>query len=53
MRDVAVCVLDEAHHASGHHPYATVMTSFVANTPPHLRPRVIGLTATPIQVVCA
>jgi len=48
--DTAVWVLDEAHHASGLHPYAVLMNSFVANTPKHLRPRILGLTATPVQV---
>lgn len=52
MRDVGVCILDEAHHTSGNHPYAILMNSFVATTPKFLRPRVIGLTATPVQVRC-
>lgn len=50
VQDVAVLVMDEAHHANGNHPYATIMAHFVANTPKHMRPRVLGLTATPVQV---
>lgn len=50
MRDVGVCILDEAHHTSGLHPYAILMNNFVGTTPKHLRPRVLGLTATPMQV---
>ncbi|KAF5836542.1 hypothetical protein DUNSADRAFT_5830 [Dunaliella salina] len=51
VSDVAVWVLDEAHHASGNHPYAILMSSFMHNTPKHLRPRIVGLTATPLQLL--
>ena len=50
VQDMAVLVMDEAHHANGNHPYATIMAHFVSNTPKHMRPRVLGLTATPVQV---
>jgi len=48
VHDAAVWVLDEAHHLRGSHPYARLM-HFVAHAPEHARPRVVGLTATPVR----
>lgn len=50
VRDVAVWVMDEVHHCCGFHPYAVLVSSFINSTPKHLRPRILGLTATPVQV---
>lgn len=50
-------VFDEAHHATGKHPYNMIMKNFYMNLPPRtnvtrptdrVRPAVLGLTASPI-----
>lgn len=50
-------VFDEAHHATGKHPYSMIMKNFYMNLPSRtnltgptdrVRPAVLGLTASPI-----
>jgi hypothetical protein len=38
---------DEAHNCNGDHPYAQIMEDFYHTLEPHLRPQVLGLTASP------
>lgn len=59
-RDISLLVFDEAHHATGDHPYSRIMTEFYHPLPvqPMIhrtygvsevsRPFVMGLTASPI-----
>ncbi|KAI0632375.1 P-loop containing nucleoside triphosphate hydrolase protein [Trametes polyzona] len=55
--DISLLVFDEAHHATGKHPYNMIMKNFYFNLPPRtdhsqpndrVRPAVLGLTASPI-----
>lgn len=41
-------VIDECHYATGNHAYAVVMKKFYHSTPLDKRPRVLGLTASPL-----
>ncbi|PON59109.1 Endoribonuclease Dicer-like [Parasponia andersonii] len=49
---IKVLVMDECHHASGHHPYACIMTEFyhcqLHQSATDL-PRIFGMTASPIK----
>lgn len=40
-------IFDEAHHATGEHAYARVMKEFYPKIPHNLRPKILGLTASP------
>ncbi|KAI0647805.1 P-loop containing nucleoside triphosphate hydrolase protein [Trametes meyenii] len=55
--DVGLLIFDEAHHATGKHPYNMIMKNFYSSLPPRtnlthpedrVRPVVLGLTASPI-----
>ncbi|TFL02067.1 hypothetical protein BDV98DRAFT_566611 [Pterulicium gracile] len=51
--DISLLVFDEAHHAVDDHPYNRIMTEFYHTIPPVVhppgcRPRILGLTASPI-----
>ncbi|KAI0324399.1 P-loop containing nucleoside triphosphate hydrolase protein [Cubamyces sp. BRFM 1775] len=55
--DIGLLVFDEAHHATGKHPYNMIMKNFYSALPPRtnltssndrVRPMVLGLTASPI-----
>ncbi|OSD07473.1 P-loop containing nucleoside triphosphate hydrolase protein [Trametes coccinea BRFM310] len=55
--DIGLLVFDEAHHATGKHPYNMIMKNFYSTLPPRtnltthedrVRPAVLGLTASPI-----
>ena len=55
--DIGLLVFDEAHHATGKHPYNMIMKNFYSTLPPRtnlsrpedrVRPMVLGLTASPI-----
>ncbi|BGP13262.1 hypothetical protein JCM10213_004968 [Rhodosporidiobolus nylandii] len=45
---VFLIVFDEAHHASKRHPYAEIMRQHYHLSTPDRRPRILGLTASPI-----
>lgn len=59
-RDISLLIFDEAHHATGNHPYTMIMTEFYHGIPELptseriygvsqiSRPYVMGLTASPI-----
>ncbi|GAM25120.1 hypothetical protein SAMD00019534_082950 [Acytostelium subglobosum LB1] len=40
-------IFDEAHNATGRHAYARVMTDYYEMIPHNLRPKILGLTASP------
>ncbi|KAI9094994.1 hypothetical protein DFS34DRAFT_628057 [Phlyctochytrium arcticum] len=48
LREVALIVLDECHHARKHHPYSQIMGIYYKNCPTDERPRVLGMTASPV-----
>ncbi|RKP33184.1 P-loop containing nucleoside triphosphate hydrolase protein, partial [Dimargaris cristalligena] len=41
-------VFDECHHARKAHPYNRIMVEFYKREPPATRPRIFGLTASPL-----
>ena len=54
--DIGLLVFDEAHHATGKHPYNMIMKNHYFDLPPRsassdpnvpVRPIVLGLTASP------
>ncbi len=47
--DFNVIVFDECHHATGEHNYSKILDS-IRSVPASRRPRVLGLTASPIRV---
>ena len=52
MSDIALLVLDEAHkvaEAANNHPYSVLMRCFYTRCAADKRPRVLGLTATPLD----
>lgn len=50
MTSVAVIVFDEAHHATGEHPFRRIMVDFYHTLPVNERPKVFGMTASPVKV---
>ena len=48
MSRINLLVLDECHYATGNHGYARIMEMFYHVTPRNKRPRVLGLTASPL-----
>ncbi|GAA5854197.1 hypothetical protein JCM8547_001731 [Rhodosporidiobolus lusitaniae] len=49
MEQIALIVLDEAHHAKCNHPFAVILRDFYHRTPVEERPRILGLTASPLK----
>ena len=51
--DFCLAVLDEVHHVVGEaggasdHPYASLLREHILRTPAEIRPKILGLTATP------
>ena len=48
MKDIALLILDECHHAKRKHPYAVIFDNYYRPAPPETRPKVFGMTASPI-----
>uniref|UniRef100_A0A7S1XF89 Dicer-like protein 1 n=1 Tax=Compsopogon caeruleus TaxID=31354 RepID=A0A7S1XF89_9RHOD len=49
LRDVHMMIFDEAHHATGGHPYNSIMHEFFFETPLNDRPKIFGMTASPVK----
>ncbi|ORY81751.1 hypothetical protein BCR35DRAFT_303884 [Leucosporidium creatinivorum] len=49
MQDISLMVFDEAHHAKTNHPFASILRDFYHRAPPYQRPKILGLTASPIN----
>jgi endoribonuclease Dicer len=48
MKHIALLILDECHHAKRKHPYAVIFDNYYRMVPPEARPKVFGMTASPI-----
>eukprot|EP00834_Sanchytrium_tribonematis_P002493 NODE_78_length_23230_cov_1.644979.p1 type:complete len:1752 gc:universal NODE_78_length_23230_cov_1.644979:21158-15903(-) len=48
MTNISLLILDEAHHCSGDHVYKRIMLDYYKATEPICRPRVFGMTASPL-----
>ncbi|RKO83538.1 P-loop containing nucleoside triphosphate hydrolase protein, partial [Blyttiomyces helicus] len=49
MSQIALIVFDEAHNAIGNHPYCGIMREHYARVDKESRPKVLGLTASPVN----
>jgi len=49
MDQISLLVLDEAHHAKSNHPFASILRDFYHRAPKHKRPKILGLTASPLD----
>ncbi len=49
MASVAILVFDEVHHATGEHPFRRIMVDFYHTLDEAKRPRVFGMTASPVK----
>ncbi|KPV74940.1 uncharacterized protein RHOBADRAFT_44459 [Rhodotorula graminis WP1] len=49
MEQISLLVLDEVHHSKANHPFASILRDFYHRAPKHKRPRILGLTASPLN----
>ncbi|GAA6000094.1 hypothetical protein JCM10207_006049 [Rhodosporidiobolus poonsookiae] len=49
MEQISLLCFDEAHHAKSNHPFAAILRDFYHRTPVEKRPRILGLTASPLD----
>ncbi|KAK4231362.1 hypothetical protein QBC38DRAFT_466583 [Podospora fimiseda] len=49
MDQINLIVFDEAHHTKKNHPYARIIKDFYGSTEDSKRPRVLGMTASPVD----
>lgn len=49
MPQISLLVFDEGHHAKANHPFASILRWFYARAPIDQRPKVLGMTASPID----
>jgi len=50
IEQINLLVFDEAHHAKKGHTYARIIKEHYLHASPHLRPRIFGMTASPVDV---
>ncbi|RDA96171.1 hypothetical protein CP533_1651, partial [Ophiocordyceps camponoti-saundersi (nom. inval.)] len=49
MRQVNLLIIDEAHHTKKNHPYARIIQDHYRRQPQDSRPRILGMTASPVD----
>ena len=50
MEEINLLIFDEAHHTKKGHPYARIIKDYyLAQTNPALRPKIFGMTASPVD----
>lgn len=49
MSNISLVVFDECHHTKKDHPYSRILRSYYTRTPSDARPKVFGMTASPIN----
>ncbi|KAI5785541.1 hypothetical protein DFH27DRAFT_575950 [Peziza echinospora] len=49
MEDINLICFDEAHHAKKNHVYARIIRDFYVQAPIEVRPRIFGMTASPVD----
>jgi endoribonuclease Dicer len=49
MSQINLLIFDEAHHAKKDHPYARIIKDFYATEEESKRPRIFGMTASPVD----
>jgi len=50
IEQINLLIFDEAHHAKKGHSYARIIKEHYLHASPHLRPRIFGMTASPVDV---
>ena len=46
---ISLLIFDEAHHCTKNHPYANIMRQYHALAPGSDRPKIFGMTASPVN----
>ncbi|KAJ5799821.1 uncharacterized protein N7518_001889 [Penicillium psychrosexuale] len=49
---INLLIFDEAHHAKKEHPYARIIRDSYLKADPEKRPRIFGMTASPVDAKC-
>ncbi|GAA5925102.1 hypothetical protein JCM10213_000533 [Rhodosporidiobolus nylandii] len=49
MDQIDLLVFDEVHHGKSNHPFAAIIRDFYRRAPADQRPRILGLTASPLD----
>ncbi|KAK4193832.1 putative dicer-like protein [Podospora australis] len=49
MDQINLLIFDEAHHTKKNHPYARIIKDFYMDTQRDRRPRILGMTASPVD----
>ncbi|KAJ5496799.1 hypothetical protein N7463_008786 [Penicillium fimorum] len=49
---INLLIFDEAHHAKKEHPYARIIRDTYLKADPEKRPRIFGMTASPVDAKC-
>ena len=49
MSNISLLIFDEAHHCSGDHTYVHIMRDYYKQSPMEDRPRIFGMTASPLS----
>ena len=49
IEEINLLIFDEAHHAKKGHPYARIIKDYYLQTPTSLRPKIFGMTASPVD----
>jgi superfamily II DNA or RNA helicase len=48
LDEIDLMIFDECHHCVGNHPYAVIMNEFYHSSAKESRPRIFGMTASPL-----
>lgn len=51
MSQIGIIAFDEVHHADKDHPYAQLMENFYHTSNINKRPQILGLTASPSELL--
>lgn len=49
ISQINLLIFDEAHHAKKDHAYSRIIKDFYTECPEHLRPKIFGMTASPVD----
>ncbi|KAJ5952210.1 uncharacterized protein N7479_010623 [Penicillium vulpinum] len=52
IEQINLLIFDEAHHAKKEHPYARIIRDTYLKADPEKRPRIFGMTASPVDAKC-
>lgn len=49
IREISLLIFDECHHTKKKHPYAEIVRDYYMQTEPQHRPKIFGMTASPMH----